>query len=44
MNEYQCQDCGTKYHTPEDRPPPTPNWSDGHKCRLVLIKEADGRD
>jgi hypothetical protein len=39
MNNYTCLDCGTKYRTPEDVPPPPINWSDGHKC--TLVKEED---
>lgn len=32
-----CTKCGTVYYTPEDRPPPTPNWDDGHVCTLKKI-------
>ena len=37
--KYQCVDCETVYYTTEDRPPPTPRWSDHHKCVLKKVKE-----
>tara|TARA_Y100000389_G_scaffold204576_1_gene258098 strand:- start:3444 stop:3782 length:339 start_codon:yes stop_codon:yes gene_type:complete len=33
--EYQCIDCDTVYITSENKPPPTPRWSDNHKCELM---------
>lgn len=35
-NMYECEECGTRYYTPEKEPPPSPNWADGHVCKMVL--------
>ena len=34
MPKYKCIECETIYHSSEETPPPTPNWSDGHVCKL----------
>lgn len=38
-NHYRCEECETNYYTPENTPPPSPNWSDGHVCKMVLIRK-----
>lgn len=37
--KYICKDCGTVYYTTDESPPPSPKWSDGHVCKMVLEKE-----
>ena len=32
MNKFECNECGTKYSSPETTPPPGIKWSDGHVC------------
>jgi len=32
MNNFICRECGTKYSSPEETPPPGIKWSDGHVC------------
>jgi hypothetical protein len=32
MNKFVCNECGTKYSSPETTPPPGIKWSDGHTC------------
>lgn len=40
-NHYKCPECETSYYTPENKPPPSPRWDDGHVCNMVLISNKD---
>jgi hypothetical protein len=33
--KYICEECGTKYSSPESTPPPGIKWSDEHECNPV---------
>ena len=35
---FKCGECGTKYSTPSNIPPPSPNWADGHVCVMSEVK------
>ncbi len=37
MNKFICNECGTKYSSPETTPPPGIKWSDGHVCTPKLV-------
>lgn len=37
MNKFICDDCGTKYSSPEEKPPPGIQWDDGHICTPVPV-------
>lgn len=37
MNKFICRECGTKYSSPEETPPPGIKWSDGHICQPELV-------
>ena len=36
---FKCAECGTKYSTPSNIPPPSPNWADGHVCIMMELKD-----
>jgi hypothetical protein len=36
-NKYICKECGTRYSTPSNTPPPSPNWDDGHVCIMIKL-------
>tara|TARA_R110000868_G_scaffold5681_1_gene33556 strand:+ start:3409 stop:3552 length:144 start_codon:yes stop_codon:yes gene_type:complete len=42
MNKFICEDCGTKYQSPETTPPPGIKWSDGHLCTPIPVDKAMG--
>ena len=37
MNEFICKECGTKYQSPQETPPPGIKWNDGHVCIPILV-------
>ena len=37
---FKCGECGTKYSTPGNIPPPSPNWADGHVCIMMEVIES----
>ena len=37
---FKCGECGTKYSTPRNTPPPSPNWADGHVCIMMEVIES----
>jgi len=39
MNNFICEECGTKYSTSSETPPPSPKWEDGHVCKPKPIKD-----
>lgn len=36
---FKCAECGTKYSTTSNIPPPSPNWADGHVCIMIEFHE-----
>ena len=39
MNKFICNECGTKYSSPETTPPPGIKWNDGHTCSPTAVKD-----
>ena len=40
IKTFKCGECGTKYSTPGNIPPPSPNWDDGHVCIMMEVVES----
>ena len=40
IKTFKCGECGTKYSTPGNIPPPSPNWADGHVCIMMEVVES----
>lgn len=39
MNHFVCSECGTKYQSIQETPPPGIKWSDGHVCNPIKTEE-----
>ena len=38
MKNYRCRGCGTGFSTTGDKAPPSPNWDDGHVCKMIEVE------
>ena len=44
MYDYICEECGTKYRSPQPTSPPGIRWDDGHVCNPVSVKDKNEED